>query len=84
MKSLVRSIGATKFSVSLCERELQRKTLATNPAQPQASEWLANHLKNLIAAADALGRSEEADAARRELAEHVANRTKPDVPEKRP
>jgi hypothetical protein len=49
--------------------DLQRKALQTNPRDPKASEWLANHLKILIVAAERLGRAEEAGAARRELAE---------------
>jgi eukaryotic-like serine/threonine-protein kinase len=47
----------------------QRKALAVNPEHPQYRQFLDNHLKELIRAAERLGRPADADQARRELSE---------------
>src|SRR5262245_56549871 len=53
--------------------ELQRKANAALPHQPSYRQELVRYLRNLIRAAEGLGRTDEADAARRELAELVAS-----------
>ena len=50
----------------------QRKALAVNPANPTYRQFLSNHLTGLITAAEGLGRADQADHARRELAEFTA------------
>ncbi|HKI20691.1 MAG TPA: hypothetical protein VKA15_22565, partial [Isosphaeraceae bacterium] len=49
--------------------ELQRKALATNPANPTYRKFLADHLRNLITASRGLGDREGVSKAERELAE---------------
>src|SRR5207302_924273 len=46
--------------------EWQRKALAAYPDHPDYRRYLDNHLGNLIAAVEGLGRADEAAAARRE------------------
>jgi serine/threonine-protein kinase len=52
---------------------LQKKALATNPADPTYRFFLQGHLQALITVAGALGKADEAAAARRELDELVAS-----------
>jgi tetratricopeptide (TPR) repeat protein len=47
----------------------QKKALAANPRHPAYRQFLANHLKNLIKAAQGLGRTDEAAQAQRDLDE---------------
>ncbi len=49
--------------------ELQRKALASNPANPTYRQFLADHLRNLITASRGLGDPEGVSKAERELAE---------------
>ena len=49
--------------------EWQRKALAAHPRQPIFRQFLANHLTNLIRAANGMGRNDEATKAQRELDE---------------
>jgi serine/threonine protein kinase len=51
----------------------QKNALAANPRNPQYRQFLANHLTNLIKAAQGLGRDDEAAGAKRELAELQAS-----------
>ena len=51
----------------------QKKALIANPRNPTCRQFLANHLSNLITAADGPGRDDEAAAAQRELAELKIN-----------
>jgi len=51
----------------------QRKALAVSPNHPRYRQFLANHLTNLIQAAEGLGRADQAAKARSELAELTAN-----------
>jgi serine/threonine protein kinase/Tfp pilus assembly protein PilF len=53
--------------------EWQRKALASNPNHPTYRQFLSNHLNNLVRATEGLGLADEADAARRELAELAAS-----------
>ncbi len=48
--------------------------MAVNPDHPIYRQFLANHLTNLIRAAEGLGRTDEADLARRQLTELTANK----------
>jgi serine/threonine-protein kinase len=50
----------------------QKKALAANPTRPTYREFLRDHLRNLIKAANALGNFDEATAAQRELDESAA------------
>ena len=52
--------------------EWQRKALGTNSNHPTYRKFLASHLNGLIRVAQVLGRVDEADKARRELAELAA------------
>ena len=47
----------------------QRKALAVNPVNPTYRQFVSNHLIGLTKAAEGLGRTAEADQARRELAD---------------
>ena len=49
--------------------EWQRRALAAEPKNAQYRRFLAIHLRNSIAAAQGMGRADEADKARREIAE---------------
>ena len=49
--------------------DLQRRALAANPHQPQYRKSMSDHLGNLVRTAETLGRADEADQARRDLAE---------------
>ena len=50
----------------------QRKALTAVPTHPVYRQYLANHLTNLITAAEALNLADEADQARREIADLAA------------
>jgi serine/threonine-protein kinase len=52
---------------------LQKKGLTPNPRNPTYRQNLGDYLRNLIKAAKALGKDDEANAAQRELAELAAN-----------
>jgi serine/threonine protein kinase len=64
-------LGANRFDEARDRLRLaidwQRKALASYPNHPTYRQFLANHLVNLIRAAQALGDSEEAAAAQSEL-----------------
>jgi eukaryotic-like serine/threonine-protein kinase len=49
--------------------EWQRKALAVYPGHPRYRQFLSRHLSNMIRAAEALGRADEATAAKRQLEE---------------
>jgi serine/threonine-protein kinase len=51
----------------------QKKALAANPRHPTYRQFLRNHLTNLINAAKALGKDDEASEAQHELNELAAN-----------
>jgi hypothetical protein len=53
--------------------EWQRKALAANPNHPTYRRFLANHLTNLIRAAEGLRRADLVDQARHELADLAAS-----------